>query len=49
MPLYVCRRWKGIVNATEGQVLKWLRPHDLRELAMPPADSPLIPFLEDLL
>ncbi len=49
MPLYVCRRWKGIVNASEGQVLKWLRPRDLRGLTMPPADAPLIPFLEDLL
>jgi 8-oxo-dGTP diphosphatase len=49
MPLYVCRRWKGIVNASEGQALKWLRPHDLRGLSMPPADAPLIPFLEDLL
>jgi 8-oxo-dGTP diphosphatase len=49
MPLYVCRRWKGIVNASEGQALKWLRPHALRGLAMPPADAPLIPFLEDLL
>jgi 8-oxo-dGTP diphosphatase len=49
MPLYVCRRWKGIVNPTEGQILKWLRPRDLRGLTMPPADAPLIPFLEDLL
>jgi 8-oxo-dGTP diphosphatase len=49
MPLYVCRRWKGIVSATEAQALKWLRPRDLRALAMPPADAPLIPFLEDLL
>jgi len=49
MPLYVCRRWKGIVNGHEGQALKWLRPRDLRGLAMPPADAPLIPFLEDLL
>ena len=49
MPLYVCRRWKGIVNGHEGQALKWLRPRDLRGLTMPPADAPLIPFLEDLL
>jgi 8-oxo-dGTP diphosphatase len=49
MPLYVCRRWKGMVNGHEGQALKWLRPRDLRGLAMPPADAPLIPFLEDLL
>ncbi len=49
MPLYVCRRWKGIVKAQEGQALKWLRPNALRQIAMPPADAPLIPFLEELL
>ena len=49
MPLYVCRRWKGIVTAQEGQALKWLRPNALRQIAMPPADAPLIPFLEELL
>jgi 8-oxo-dGTP diphosphatase len=49
MPLYVCRRWTGTVAACEGQALKWLRPKSLRELSMPPADAPLIPFLEDLL
>jgi 8-oxo-dGTP diphosphatase len=49
MPLYVCRRWQGIVTAREGQALKWLPPKALRDLPMPPADAPLIPFLEDLL
>jgi 8-oxo-dGTP diphosphatase len=49
MPLYVCRRWQGTVMACEGQALKWLRPKALRGLAMPPADVPLIPLLEDLL
>lgn len=49
MPLYVCRRWNGLVSGREGQPLKWLRPRDLRGLPMPPADLPLIPFLEDLL
>jgi 8-oxo-dGTP diphosphatase len=49
MPLYVCRRWSGQVTAREGQVLRWLYPKDLRTVAMPPADAPLIPFLEDLL
>lgn len=49
MPLYVCRRWNGLVSGREGQPLKWLRPPDLRKLPMPPADAPLIPFLEDLL
>jgi 8-oxo-dGTP diphosphatase len=49
MPLYVCRRWKGIVSSREGQALKWLRPKKLREIPMPPADLPLIPHLEELL
>ena len=49
MPLYVCRRWEGIVAAREGQKLKWVRPNDLRNYAMPPADEPLIPHLTNLL
>ena len=49
MPLYVCRRWKGIPQALEGQELKWVRAKDLRALPMPPADLPLIPHLEELL
>jgi 8-oxo-dGTP diphosphatase len=49
MPLYVCRRWEGQPMSREGQGLKWVRPGKLRELAMPPADEPLIPHLIDLL
>ncbi|MET0368673.1 MAG: (deoxy)nucleoside triphosphate pyrophosphohydrolase [Methylobacterium sp.] len=49
MPLYVCRRWEGTPRSLEGQALKWVRPKALRDLAMPPADAPLIPFLIDLL
>ena len=49
MPLYVCRRWSGTPRPMEGQALKWVRPGALRDLAMPPADEPLIPFLVDLL
>jgi 8-oxo-dGTP diphosphatase len=49
MPLYVCRRWKGLVQALEGQELKWVRAKDLRNYPMPPADLPLIPHLQDLL
>jgi 8-oxo-dGTP diphosphatase len=49
MPLYVCRRWTGTPRSMEGQALKWVRPKALRDLAMPPADAPLIPFLIDLL
>ena len=49
MPLYVCRRWKGIVSGAEGQELAWVRSDRLRGYAMPPADLPLIPYLIDLL
>jgi 8-oxo-dGTP diphosphatase len=49
MPLYICRRWDGLVNAREGQQLAWVRANKLRDYPMPPADLPLIPHLEDLL
>jgi 8-oxo-dGTP diphosphatase len=49
MPLYICRRWDGFVQAREGQALKWVRPQQLRDHPMPPADEPLIPALVDLL
>jgi len=49
MPLYVCRRWQGIVEARERQRLKWVRPTALRDYPMPPADEPLISHLTTLL
>ena len=49
MPLYVCRRWEGIVAAQEGQQLAWVRPTRLRDYKMPPADEPLVSHLMTLL
>ncbi|MBN9220129.1 MAG: (deoxy)nucleoside triphosphate pyrophosphohydrolase [Mesorhizobium sp.] len=49
MPLFVCRRFRGIAQPREGQALKWVRPKQMRDYPMPPADAPLIPFLIDLL
>lgn len=49
MPLYVCRRWEGIVRAREGQKLVWVRPNQLKAYKMPPADEPLIAHLTTLL
>ncbi len=49
MPLWVCRKWQGIVEAREHEALKWVRPNRLRDYPMPPADAPLIPALIDLL
>lgn len=48
MPLWVCRRWEGMVSGREGQELAWVRAMRLRDYPMPPADEPLIPFLQDL-
>ena len=49
MPLYVCRRWEGFVEGREKQRLKWVRPTELRNYPMPPADEPLISHLTTLL
>jgi 8-oxo-dGTP diphosphatase len=49
MPLYVCRRWEGIVAAQEGQRLAWVRANQLRDYPMPPADEPLVAHLMGLL
>ena len=49
MPLYVCRRWEGTVQAREHSALKWVKPRELTQYPMPPADIPLIPVLRDLL
>ena len=49
MPLFICRRWQGIAQPCEGQLLKWVRPAKLRDFPMPPADVPLIPALVELL
>jgi len=49
MPLYVCRRWNGIVTPREGQALTWVRAQKLDRYEMPPADKPLVAALRDLL
>ena len=49
MPLFVCRRWKGVPTGRENQTLAWVRASKLTEYEMPPADKPLIPLLRDFL
>lgn len=49
MPLFVCRRWEGIVSAQEQQRLAWVKPNRLRDYKMPPADEPLVAHLMALL
>lgn len=49
MPLFACRVWQGIPVPMEDQALKWVRPTEMRDLRMPPADIPLISLLRDLI
>jgi 8-oxo-dGTP diphosphatase len=49
MPLFLCRRWRGVMAAYEGQELAWVRPDALGPYAMPPADEPLKALLPHLL
>jgi 8-oxo-dGTP diphosphatase len=49
MPLYVCRRWEGMVTAQEAQRVVWVKPNRLRDYKMPPADEPLVAHLMTLL
>jgi len=49
MPLFVCRKWPGQPKPIEAQALKWVRPKELLECKMPPADIPLAAQLRDLL
>lgn len=49
MPLFICRRWQGIVQPILGQNLKWVQAKNLKNYDMPPADIPLIPNLIDIL
>ena len=49
MPLYLCRRWEGVVKPLVHQDLKWVRANELTKYPMPPADEPLIAHLRDLL
>jgi 8-oxo-dGTP diphosphatase len=47
MPLYVCRKWEGQIVPREGQAVSWKKPRALFDMAMPPADIPLIAALRD--
>jgi 8-oxo-dGTP diphosphatase len=49
MPLYLCRRWEGMVQALEHSALAWARPDKLGDYPMPPADAPLVAYLRDFL
>lgn len=47
--LYLCRRWGGTPAPLDASALKWASIPEMRELAMPPADAPLVDLLQALL
>ncbi len=47
--LYITRKWTGVPRALEATALRWVRPADMHDLPMPPADRPLIGLLDALL
>jgi 8-oxo-dGTP diphosphatase len=47
--LYVARAWAGTPEPHHASALQWVRPAEMRALAMPPADVPLVDALERLL
>lgn len=49
MPLYLLRRWEGLVTRKEHEALAWVKPDKLADYPMPPADVPLVAWLRDLL
>lgn len=49
MPLYLCRRWDGFVERREHAALAWVKPNQMGDYPMPPADAPLVAWLRDLL
>ncbi|WP_066793731.1 (deoxy)nucleoside triphosphate pyrophosphohydrolase [Sphingomonas soli] len=46
--LYTLRGWEGVPEPRHATALRWVRPAELRALAMPPADQPFIAVLEAL-
>lgn len=44
--LYLCERWQGQEEGVEGQLLRWVQPHEMDAMPMPPADVPLVEFLK---
>ena len=49
MPLYLCRRWEGVVVAREHEAIAWVKPNRMGDYPMPPADAPLVAWLRDFI
>ena len=47
--LYACREWGGIPRPLDAAGLVWLRPEEMGQVDMPPADEPLVEALARLI
>ena len=46
--LYRCTRWIGDPRPLESPELRWVKPGDMDQLPMPPADMPLVRAFRDI-
>ncbi len=49
MAVFSCRKWKGNPSPQEGQRIEWVNHDELARYPMLPADTPLVPKLQELL
>ena len=49
MPLFLCRRWDGVIQPHEHEAIAWVKPNQMTDYPMPPADAPLVAWLRDCL
>ncbi|MDG2186944.1 MAG: (deoxy)nucleoside triphosphate pyrophosphohydrolase [Hyphomicrobiales bacterium] len=47
--LYVCRKWEGYIQPLENQEIEWIRPQDIYQYNVLPADKSFFAILRDLL
>ncbi|MGE3769654.1 MAG: (deoxy)nucleoside triphosphate pyrophosphohydrolase [Bdellovibrionales bacterium] len=45
MALYAVRKWEGTPTSLEGKKLAWVKPNELKDWNLLPADIPLISYL----
>lgn len=47
--LFLCRAWEGEPQPLDASALRWAAVAEMRDLAMPPADVPLVELLDRLI
>lgn len=45
MPFWLVTDWQGTITPQEGQAVQWIKPCDLKNFPMPPADEPLVQMI----